>query len=102
MKSNINKEYKLKGVADLYGFNCHWLYVGILDLFGIDDFCDMRVLDIGAGQGLHTCAIAALEAKEVVALEPESKGSRPGVSNLFEDNIRKLNLRNISFFHKPL
>ncbi len=42
-----------------------------------------RVLDIGGGSGLHSFYVACMGAKEVVCLEPETKGSRSGTSEKF-------------------
>ena len=42
-----------------------------------------RVLDIGGGSGLHSFYAACMGAKEVVCLEPETEGSRPGIGARF-------------------
>ena len=42
-----------------------------------------RVLDIGGGRGLHSFYVACMGAKEVICLEPETKGSRSGTRETF-------------------
>jgi len=97
-----NRESDFTNVAQCYNYDCHWLQVVTRDLFGTEDFTGMRVLDIGAGRGQHSCTVAALGAKEVIALEPEWDGSRPEVINTFEANINKLGMNNITLIKEPL
>ena len=85
----------LADVARVYGTDPHWLAVRIEDLFGRCEFTGLRVLDVGAGRGLHSAAIAALGAREVVALEPDLDGSRGGSASVMEANAERLGLRNL-------
>ena len=52
-------------------------------LFKDITFENRRVLDIGGGSGLHSFYVACIGAKEVVCLEPETKGSRSGTREKF-------------------
>lgn len=94
----MDPEERLRPVAAAYNMDPHWLCVVITDLFGTNDFSGMRVLDIGAGQGLYSCALSSLGAQDIVAIEPESDGSRSGVIQVFECNIRQLRLNNVQHF----
>lgn len=69
-----------------------------MDLFDRDDFSGMRILEIGAGNGMLSITIAALGAQEVIAIEPELDGAHSGVKQIFQNNIRDLKLDNIKFF----
>ena len=54
-----------------------------------------RVLDIGAGAGLYGFYAASVGAQQVVALEPEADGSRPGVRREFERLRERLGLDSV-------
>lgn len=93
--SAAHGEHALAEVARLYQTDAHWLAVRIDDLFGRSEFTGLRVLDVGAGRGLHSSAIAALGAREVVALEPDLDGSHGGSAAVLEANAERLGLRNL-------
>jgi SAM-dependent methyltransferase len=92
----------LTEVARAYGTDPGWLLVRVEDLFGSSVFAGLRVLDVGAGRGLHTCAMAALGAREVVALEPDLDGSRGGTASRLEDQAQRLRLTNVRVVRAPL
>jgi SAM-dependent methyltransferase len=92
----------LADVARLYRTDPRWLAVRIGDLFGRSDFTGLRVLDVGAGRGLHSSALAALGAREVVALEPDLDGSRGGSAAVLESNAKQLGLSNVRALHCTL
>ena len=54
------------------------------DLFKGIDFTNKRVLDIGGGSGVFSFCAGSMGAKEVVCMEPESKGSSTGVTRVFD------------------
>ncbi len=91
----MRPEAKLEAVAAFYKTDAHWLYVRCLDLFGRSDLTGLRVLDVGAGRGMHSCAMAALNAQQVIALEPQLDGSRAGVTEQFKTAVRELGLHNL-------
>lgn len=95
-------ETLLEPVARAYGVNTRWLRVRTADYFGTLDFSGQVVLDIGAGKGLYACAVGKLGAKEIVAIEPEAKGSRQGVAAKLQTNAASLNLTNLTFHTVPL
>lgn len=95
-------ERLLAPVACTYGTNVRWLRVRTADYFGILDFSGKHVLDVGAGTGLYACALAALGASQVVALEPELKGSGNTPLETFRHRLSELNLRNIEVYPTSL
>ena len=90
-----DRRRSLADVARVYDTDPHWLAVRVEDLFGRSDFTGLRVLEVGAGRGLYACALAALGAREVVALEPDLDGSRGGSAAVFEANAARLGLGNL-------
>lgn len=88
---------KLEPLAKLFPTqNAGQLHRRVLYYTGRDDFTGLRVLDVGAGSGLDSCAMALLGATEVVALEPETDGSTHNVTHTFRQNIQTLGLSNIT------
>jgi SAM-dependent methyltransferase len=54
-----------------------------------------RVLDVGAGDGLHALYLACRGAERVVALEPEAAGSRTGARQRFEQLAEQLGVSSV-------
>ncbi len=90
-------ERLLAPVAELYGTNARWLRVRTADYFGTLDFSGKRILEIGAGNGLYACCVAALHADHLVALEPQLDGARQTSIAAFEQRMESLNLGNLEF-----
>lgn len=84
-------------MAAAYGINLRWLLVRTADYFGRLDFGGLRVLEIGAGNGLMACSLAALGAEQVTAIEPEAHGSRQDSVSTLETQAARLGLRNLHF-----
>jgi 2-polyprenyl-3-methyl-5-hydroxy-6-metoxy-1,4-benzoquinol methylase len=92
----MSREGQIQELAALYGTNTHWLWVRVTSLFGRDDFSGRRVLDVGAGNGMYSCALALLGAEEVVALEPTQAGSRSSHIDRFIQALKTLAISNVS------
>lgn len=91
-------EALLDPVARVYGINTRWLRVRTADYFGGLGFHGQTILEIGAGNGLYACALAALGAQRVVALEPEGDGSRRGVIERLRERAGELRLDNLEVY----
>lgn len=102
MTSAQSSRDRLAPVASAYEMHPNWLYATLRDLFGRTNFAGARVLDVGAGNGLYTCMIAALGAQEVVALEPELTGSQTAVTTILQHQIENLELSNVTFTPQSL
>jgi SAM-dependent methyltransferase len=92
----------LTAVAREYQTDPEWVRLRIEELFARSDFAGMRILEVGAGRGLFSCALAALGAREVVALEPELDGSRGGSASVFAENLARLGLSNVRLVRTTL
>jgi protein-L-isoaspartate O-methyltransferase len=92
----------LKPIAEIYGINARWLAVRTEDYFKTLDFTNMCILDVGAGNGMYTCCVAALGAEKITALEPELDGSRHGLTTKFGQVLNELKLSNIELINKSL
>lgn len=95
-------ESRLRPIAEAYHINLRWLRVRIHDYFGTLDFTGQKILEVGAGNGLYACALSALGAVEVTAIEPEAAGAREHVSNTLLQNAQALNLTNLRFINASL
>ena len=85
----------IEPIANIYGINARWLATRTEDYFKTLDFSGKRILDVGAGNGMYTCCVGALNAEQVIALEPELDGSRVGVVSKFSQALNRLNLQNV-------
>lgn len=86
---------RILSIASAYGADPEWLLTRTADYFGTLDFSGQCVLDIGAGSGLYACVVAALGAKQVVALEPEAEGARQGIVDLLRRRADEFKLPNL-------
>ena len=64
-------------------------------LFGQPTLSGLRVLDIGAGNGIFSCYAAAAGASQVVALEPEAAGSHNQMLDGFQALLDRLEFRQV-------
>ncbi len=63
-------------------------------LFAEIDFNNLRVLDIGGGEGIYSFYAACMGAKEVICIEPEAAGGNQGMNQEFEKLNAKFGLSN--------
>lgn len=68
-----------------------WIRESVRDL----PLAGTDVLDVGAGDGLFTCYIAAAGARRVVALEPEADGSDAGAAGTLRARVAAAGFRNV-------
>lgn len=93
----MTPEQRLEPLAKLYpAVNAGQLLRRIRAFTGRDDFNGMKILDVGAGEGLDSCAMSLLGADEIIALEPEMDGSTQDPSHTFRQHMHTLGLNNIS------
>lgn len=83
------------GTPQRLGFYLDRLFRGI-------DVQGKRALDIGAGTGVFSIALALRGAAEVCALEPEVAGSQSTMSERFERMVRQVGVTNVRLERKTL
>lgn len=87
----IVKNYHLHRNPRSFGIYLKKLYKDI-------DFGKKSVLEIGAGNGLHSFYAAFRGARKVVAIEPEAAGSQSGFLSNFKKNSKLFNIDSVSLF----